>query len=67
MADADVFKAGDVVTLRSGGPKMTVEHADAAQAWCVWIDKGKQQRGEFSHTTLMKPPAPGIPKVIGPR
>ncbi len=37
-----VFKPGDVVELRSGGPKMTVrnyEPQDSAEVTCEWFDK----------------------------
>ena len=48
MADqADQFKPGDVVKLKSGGPKMTVDSVgtflpgDDIQAKCVWFEGKK--------------------------
>lgn len=69
MADMGGFKEGDVVRLKSGGPSMTVELIDETtlQISCVWIDKGKQQRGNFAPATLMKVPDPGIPSIVQPR
>jgi uncharacterized protein YodC (DUF2158 family) len=33
------FKEGDVVKLKSGGPKMTIERIDSDQsALCIWFD-----------------------------
>ena len=32
------IKAGDIVTLKSGGPKMTVAWVDDGQANCEWFD-----------------------------
>jgi uncharacterized protein YodC (DUF2158 family) len=32
------FKAGDVVTLNSGGSDMTVEEVRGANVDCVWFD-----------------------------
>lgn len=57
----DELNVGDVVTLRSGGPKMTIErvNADEQQAWCIWFDEGKPQHASFLLTTLAKAPPPG--------
>ena len=48
---------GDVVKLKSGGPKMTIEKID--NTWspmypiqCVWIYEGKLGRGQFSPDVL---------------
>lgn len=36
----EVFKAGDVVQLKSGGPKMTVHRPDiSGQLECQWFAK----------------------------
>ena len=32
------IKAGDIVTLKSGGPKMTVAWVEDGQAYCEWFD-----------------------------
>jgi uncharacterized protein YodC (DUF2158 family) len=55
------FKVGDVVRLKTGGPEMTVEAADArdADVICTWLaDKAPQHR-RFKSLTLRKlKPAP---------
>lgn len=33
------FQTGDVVQLKSGGPKMTVSTLKDGEVWCVWFDK----------------------------
>ena len=61
------FQAGDIVQLKSGGPRMTVEqvgkHAPtgADTVWCTWFEEvGKRQvvqRETFSPSVLNKVPA----------
>jgi uncharacterized protein YodC (DUF2158 family) len=58
------MKPGDIVTLRSGGPMMTVEQCYLSpppkvpnpappSATCVWLDKqGQPQRKTFALTSL---------------
>ena len=47
---AQEWKIGDVVKLKSGGPKMTVTTVDRARSgnpivWCMWFDeKGPEKR-----------------------
>lgn len=43
------FSVGDVVVLKSGGPRMTVESIDAesSKAHCVWFDKAVAKHGDF--------------------
>ncbi len=37
------FKVGDIVQLKSGGPRMTVESIESAgAAFCVWFDETPQ-------------------------
>jgi uncharacterized protein YodC (DUF2158 family) len=53
------IKAGDVVQLNSGGPKMTVQKVEAIDgaisAWCQWFDeKNKPQSQQFVLTSLKK-------------
>lgn len=42
------FKIGDVVQLKSGGPKMTVIHIDNLEGtdrcFCVWIDASENEQ-----------------------
>lgn len=52
----NAFKAGDVVTLRSGGPHMTVESATGLVA-CVWFpsfDAQQPQTRMFSADVLKR-------------
>jgi uncharacterized protein YodC (DUF2158 family) len=57
---ADELKVGDVVQLKSGGPKMTIEGIDAyglenyKQAICVWFEKSKRETHVFELTSLQK-------------
>ena len=57
------FKVGDVVVLKSGGPRMTVEEIEGQEVQCVWFDKTTQKRGEFNVALL----ASGTRGAIGVR
>jgi uncharacterized protein YodC (DUF2158 family) len=53
------FKAGDVVQLKSGGPKMTIDTIAVfsmggthEQAKCVWFDGKKRVEELFELSTL---------------
>lgn len=50
------FNVGDVVQLKSGGPKMTVHgngHYDGNNLLCVWFDKDQKiQSGDFNPSAL---------------
>lgn len=55
------FEAGDVVQLKSGGPKMTVEAIDKFgmgcthdRANCVWFEGTKRMEALFELPTLKK-------------
>jgi len=55
------LKKGDVVQLKSGGPKMTVQDVGdygpigpENGVMCVWFDKTKQQSSVFGAETLEK-------------
>lgn len=42
------MKPGDIVVLKSGGPKMTVERLNGLDAACVWFgDEGIVHTSEF--------------------
>lgn len=50
-------KVGDVVKLKSGGPKMTVtsieDHMGTPSVFCEWFDeKNTQQSGVFALTSV---------------
>ena len=49
---AQQFKVGDVVRLKSGGVRMTVELIDGDAVLCVWFDKNDLKRGGFPSETL---------------
>lgn len=50
------LKVGDIVELKSGGPKMTVAAVKAERAFCIWFnrrdDYHEEQTGEFFVETL---------------
>jgi uncharacterized protein YodC (DUF2158 family) len=51
------FKPGDVVRLKSGGPKMTVDQVGDDQfqhrmVWCDWIEGNKKFTETFPPTSL---------------
>jgi len=64
------FKKGDVVQLKSGGPKMTVDEIETTQSGveviCVWYnDKSNSfERKGFSVEALTIYTPPSQPKVI---
>ncbi|MEO6924451.1 MAG: DUF2158 domain-containing protein [Bryocella sp.] len=52
MAD---IKTGDVVQLKSGGPKMTVNGLDEyGNAFCLWFADSKVDSKSFAAETLAK-------------
>ncbi|MGS0893869.1 YodC family protein [Burkholderia stagnalis] len=57
------FQVGDVVTLKTGGPRMTVTHAgpvvfgEADWLICQWFDESGDFRQEmFRHDTVVPEP-----------
>lgn len=54
MSEADRFEVGEIVQLKSGGPKMTIEGQADAMVSCTWFDGGKQVRSRFVAKTLKK-------------
>lgn len=58
------FKNGDIVELKSGGPKMTIASVKQERAICMWFnqreDVHEEKTGEFLLVTLQKvTPSPG--------
>jgi len=54
------FKKGDVVQLKSGGPKMTIGYLltdDTNRVKCTWFD-GKTVKEETFYTEQLKTPTP---------
>jgi len=48
------FIVGDVVQLRSGGTRMTVEHIDGDQVACTWFEGKTLERATFIAGALKK-------------
>lgn len=52
------IKVGDIVQLKSGGPKMTVSTVSTTMggtvlhAWCNWFEGAKKIDGHFPLTSL---------------
>ena len=53
---SEAIKAGDVVQLKSGGPKMTVEEIkpwnEIVRVWCNWFDGTNAKADSFPLTSL---------------
>lgn len=51
---------GDVVVLKSGGPKMTVRATyPTGNVDCVWFDRETEKTGSYHKDMLLKCPKPG--------
>jgi uncharacterized protein YodC (DUF2158 family) len=48
------FKPGDTVTLRSGGPRMTIATVDAKGAFCEWFTDDQQLQSRSFVVTSLK-------------
>jgi uncharacterized protein YodC (DUF2158 family) len=48
------FKAGDVVKLKSGGPKMTVDFIDLdiEKVGCTWFEGNNNKQAAFNPASL---------------
>ena len=59
------FQNGDIVELKSGGPKMTIASVKQDRAICVWFnqreDFHEEKTGEFLIVTLQK-----VERDLGP-
>jgi uncharacterized protein YodC (DUF2158 family) len=51
------FNVGDVVQLKSGGPRMTVTSELGEEVLCVWFAGTTQTHGTFPHATLLRAPS----------
>jgi uncharacterized protein YodC (DUF2158 family) len=58
MSDVDVFNKGDVVRVKSGGPKMTVadmgDYTGGFMILCVWFEGNKKFQDTFYPSVLEK-------------
>lgn len=57
------MQIGDIVRLKSGGPKMTITQMDETTISCAWFDRnGRDQKNTFPAETVerfvARPPAP---------
>jgi uncharacterized protein YodC (DUF2158 family) len=61
------LKVGDVVQLKSGGPKMTIANtkSNPAGILCVWFDDTEPKSSRFPPETLQ--PVKKSPKKSSPR
>lgn len=50
------FKAGDVVVLKSGGPRMTITSIDRQSAECTWFVDNLPKWHTFELIALKAPP-----------
>ena len=48
------FQPGDTVTLRSGGPRMTIASVDAMGAFCEWFTADQQLQSRTFLVTSLK-------------
>ena len=54
------FSVGDVVQLRSGGERMTVEDVDGDDISCVWFEGNSLRRQTFGAGTLKQYVVPSL-------
>ena len=50
----DDFKPGDIVQLKSGGPKMTVQDVRPQTIHCQWFAGSKLEDGHFNKESIIK-------------
>ncbi len=48
------FQSGDVVKLKSGSPKMTVEIVNQDGVKCVWFDNANSKTATFPPEALLR-------------
>ena len=49
---AEKFKPGDIVRLKSGGPKMTVDSVAGHNVWATWFVDAKREHARFHEDSL---------------
>jgi uncharacterized protein YodC (DUF2158 family) len=62
---AEEFKKGDVVVLKSGGPRMTVSQTGEdsygeQKVWCVWFERNTKHEDTFDPAVLSNHTGGGI-------
>jgi len=50
----ETIEAGDVVEVKSGGPRMTVDWVEEGEVCCTWFSRSKREQAKFRLTTLKK-------------
>ena len=51
------FKPGDIVILKSGGPRMTIATVEERSALCEWFSDDQQAQSKSFALTSLKPDA----------
>lgn len=49
-----LWKPGDIVGVKSGGPSMTVARSETEKVFCEWFDGKNPMTGEFTPAVLEK-------------
>ncbi|WP_182417425.1 YodC family protein [Bartonella sp. HY038] len=47
-----MFKVGDIVKLKSGGPAMTAQKVDGGKATCIWFKDDRLKTAVFRKDTV---------------
>jgi len=58
------FKPGDVVYLKSGGERMTVQSVDATGVICIWHDKARKLQTEKFPEVVLEGAGDGIMMTV---
>jgi uncharacterized protein YodC (DUF2158 family) len=59
-----IFRPGEIVQLKSGGPKMTVEESHPDQTRCVWFKDDERKGSWFNNDLLTAVPPETIKRII---
>ena len=62
-----LFESGDQVSLKSGGPLMTVSSYQDGLVYCKWFDGATPCAGKFEETDLERVTVPGPDMAQQPR
>lgn len=56
--DKNRLKIGDIVTLRSGGPRMTIRKEAGSSKWeCQWFTRNDELKSDTFVTDMLEPVA----------